>query len=293
MSLHTRARGPLRAGERVQLTDVKGRHNTITLIASERFHTHRGWIEHDDIIGADEGTVVRSTASNEYVCFRPQLRDTVLSMPRGATVIYPKDAAAIVSLLDLNPGDRVLEAGVGSGAMSMSLLRAVGESGYVRSFERREEFAEIARANVRRFLGDTPNWDVVDGDLNEKWAVSDDLHHSFDAVILDMLAPWECVTTAAQALRAGGAFVGYVATTTQMSALIEHLRASQCFREPVAEEVSVRGWHVDGLAVRPNHRMSGHTGFLISARAMAHGHAPIRRHIRAPKSAAEPIATDI
>ena len=278
-----RLRGPFLQGERVQLTDVKKRHNTITLIVGEKFHTHRGWIEHDDIIGSHEGTVVRSTASNEYVCFRPQLRDLVLSMPRGATVIYPKDAASIVSLLDLSPGDRVLEAGVGSGAMSMSLLRAVGPQGHVHSFERRADFAVIARKNVHGFLGAAPHWTVTDGDLNEQWNELSLQHHTFDGVILDMLAPWECLDTAFEALRPGGTFVGYVATTTQMSMLIEGLRASERFREPVGEELMLRGWHVDGLAVRPAHRMNGHTGFLVSARAMATGHSPIRRHIRAPK----------
>ena len=278
-----RARGGFQPGERVQLTDVKKRHHTITLIVGEKFHTHRGWIEHNDLIGADEGSVVRSTAGNEYVAFRPQLRDIVLSMPRGATVIYPKDAAAIVSLLDLNPGDRVLEAGAGSGAMSMSLLRAVGPQGHVHSFERRSDFAEIARRNVHGFLGETPHWEVTDGDLNEQWAALALAHGSFDAVILDMLAPWECLPTVIAALRPGGTFVGYVATTTQMSVLVEAIRDSGRFREPVSEELMLRGWHLDGLAVRPEHRMNGHTGFLISTRTMAAGNAPIRRHIRAPK----------
>lgn len=281
-----RKRGPFAAGERVQLTDVKNRHHTITLIADAKFHTHRGWLEHNDIIGQPEGLVVRSTAANEYVAFRPQLRDLVLSMPRGATVIYPKDSAAIVSLLDLSPGDRVLEAGVGSGAMTMSLLRAVGLSGHVHSFERREDFSAIARKNVRGFIGSAPNWMLTDGDLNERWAALGLQHHEFDAVILDMLAPWECVSTAEQALKPGGSFVGYVATTTQVSVLVETLRESGRFREPVTEELMLRGWHVDGLAVRPGHRMNGHTGFLVSTRAMAPGNAPIRRHVRAPKSTA-------
>lgn len=280
-----RRRGVFEAGERVQLTDHKSRHHTITLAAAAKFHTHRGWIEHDDIIGAPEGTVVESTASLRYLVLRPQLRDIVLSMPRGATVIYPKDAAAIVGLLDLGPGDRVLEAGAGSGAMSMSLLRAVGPDGSVVSFERRDDFARIAQRNVTAYLGETPNWSLTVGDLNEGYLAAGIPDGGFDGCILDMLAPWECLDTARRALRPGGTLVAYVATTTQMSRVVEDLRTAQAWREPEASELMVRGWHLEGLAVRPNHRMNGHTGFLVSTRRLADGVVPVRKQSRPAKGA--------
>lgn len=280
-----RGRGPLRAGERVQLTDHKSRHHTITLISGERFHTHRGWIEHDDIIGSPEGNVVQSTASMRYLVLRPLLRDVVLSMPRGATVIYPKDSAALVSLLDLTPGDAVLEAGAGSGAMSMSLLRAVGPSGRLHSFERREDFAQIAERNVRTFLGGCPNWRLTVGDLNDEYPGCEYPSGAFDGVVYDMLAPWECVATAHHALRPGGVLAVYIATTTQMSRTVECLRDSGQWTEPEASELMLRTWHLEGLAVRPNHRMNGHTGFLVTTRRMADGVTPVRKQTRPAKGA--------
>lgn len=280
-----RGRGPFAAGERVQLTDYKGRRHTITLITGERFHTHRGWIEHDSIIGADEGNVVESTAAMRYLVLRPLLRDVVLSMPRGATVIYPKDSAALVSLLDLAPGDRVLEAGAGSGAMSMSLLRAVGPTGHVHSFERRDDFATIAARNVRAFLGTCAHWRLTVGDLNEEYAREGHSSGQFDGAVFDMLAPWECLDTAHHALRPGGVLAVYVATTTQMSRTVEALRDSNCWTEPDASELLLRTWHLEGLAVRPSHRMNGHTGFLVTCRRMRDGVAPVRKHTRPAKGA--------
>ncbi len=280
-----RRRGPFGAGERVQLTDHKSRHHTITLATGAKFHTHRGWIEHDDIIGSPEGTVVESTAALRYLVLRPQLRDIVLSMPRGATVVYPKDAAAIVAMLDLSPGDQVLEAGAGSGALSMSLLRAVGDRGAVVSFERRDDFAAIASRNVQAFLGDISNWTLTVGDLNAEYSSRALSPAQFDACVFDMLAPWECLETARHALRPGGTLVVYIATTTQMSRVVEDLRTAGCWREPEASELIVRGWHLEGLAVRPNHRMNGHTGFLVSTRRLADGVTPVRKQTRPAKGA--------
>lgn len=280
-----RARGPLSAGEKVQLTDHKNRHHTFTLTAGQRFHTHRGWIEHDHMIGMAEGSVVESTSAIRYLVLRPQLRDLVLSMPRGATVIYPKDSAQIVGLLDLTPGDCVLEAGAGSGAMTMSLLRAVGATGEVHSFERRADFADVARRNVEAFLGPCPGWVLRTGDLNEEYAAAAYPPGMFDAAILDMLAPWECLATAHHALRAGGVLAIYVATATQMSRTVESLRASGMWREPEAFELMLRNWHLEGLAVRPMHRMNGHTGFLVATRRMADGVAPVRKQSRPAKGA--------
>ncbi|GAB3567094.1 tRNA (adenine-N1)-methyltransferase [Spelaeicoccus albus] len=275
-----RWRGPFRAGDRVQLTDAKGRMNTITLVAGKTFHTHRGHFEHDDLIGAPEGSVISGTGTTEYLALRPLLSDYVLSMPRGAAVVYPKDAGQVVQMADIFPGARVVEAGVGSGALSMSLLRAVGDDGYLHSFERRREFAQIAQGNAREFFGcDHPAWTVSVGDLAETLPDAEPAG-SIDRVVLDMLAPWECLDAVAHALAPGGVLIGYVATATQLSRTAEALRADGRFTEPDAWESMVRGWHLDGLAVRPEHRMIGHTGFLISARRLADGAVPPKRRRR-------------
>ncbi|MEO8851757.1 MAG: tRNA (adenine-N1)-methyltransferase, partial [Allobranchiibius sp.] len=186
-------RGPFTAGERVQLTDAKGRMHTITLGEGKQFHTHRGHLLHDDLIGAPDGSTISNTANVQYLALRPLLSDYVMSMPRGAAVVYPKDAGQIVTMADIFPGARVVEAGVGSGALSMSLLRAVGDTGSVHSFERREDFADIARGNARAFFGiDHPAWTVTVGDLVESLPTHEE-PSSVDRVVLDMLAPWECL----------------------------------------------------------------------------------------------------
>jgi len=259
--------GPFRAGERVQLTDPKGRLHTVTLEAGKQFHTHRGAIEHDELIGAPEGSVVSSSAGTLYLALRPLLVDFVLSMPRGAAVIYPKDAAQIVTMGDIHPGATVLEAGAGSGSLTCALLRAVGPSGRVISYEVRADHAEVAERNVTTFFGESPaNWDLRIGDAVEHAA-----DESVDRVILDMLSPWEVLGPMSTALHPGGVLVGYVATTTQVSRLVEAIRERGGFTEPAAWETFMRGWHVVGLAVRPEHRMIGHTAFLVSARRLAPG----------------------
>ena len=263
--------GLFRAGDRVQLTGPKGRINTITLVAGAAFGTHRGDLKHDDIIGKPEGSVIKNQNGIEYLAFRPLMTDFVLSMPRGAAIIYPKDSAQIIVEADIFPGARVVEAGVGSGALSMYLLRAIGERGRLDSFERRAEFAEIAQANVATELGEIPkNWQVHLGDLQEQLPQRVKPGQT-DRVILDMLAPWECISACAEALVPGGVLVAYVATVTQLSRVVEEIRKSGLFAEPASWESSVRGWHVEGLAVRPEHRMIGHTGFLVKARRLAPG----------------------
>ena len=264
-------RGPFRVGDKVQLTGPKGKLNTITLVPGAAFGTHRGDLKHDDVIGKEEGSVITTGAGVEYLAFRPLLSDFALSMPRGAAIIYPKDSALIVTMGDIFPGARVIEAGVGSGALSMYLLRAIGPTGRLDSFERREEFAQIATANVTTHFGAKPaNWDVHLGDLQDELPKRIPAG-SVDRVVLDMLAPWECVEEAAAALAPGGLFLGYVATVTQLSRLAEELRSSGHFNEPDAFESMVRDWHLQGLAVRPEHRMIGHTGFLIVARRLNPG----------------------
>lgn len=255
------------AGDRVQLTDPKGRLHTVTLEPGKQFHTHRGAIEHDAMIGAPDGSVVTATSGTAYLALRPLLADYMLSMPRGAAVIYPKDAAQIVMLGDIYPGARVLEAGAGSGALTCALLRAIGPQGRLVSWENRPEHAVVARANVDTFFGSTPeNWSLRDGDVIEH--PSED---TVDRVILDMLSPWEVLDAVSAALRPGGVLTGYVASTTQLSRLVEAIRERGGYTEPTSWESLIRGWHVVGLAVRPEHRMIGHTAFLVTARRLAPG----------------------
>lgn len=269
--------GPFAAGDRVQLTDSKGRHYTMLLTPGSAFHTHRGAIAHDAVIGLPEGSVVKSTNGDPFLVLRPLLVDYVMSMPRGAQVIYPKDAAQIVHEGDIFPGARVLEAGAGSGALACSLLRAVGPEGEVISYELRADHAEHARRNVEAFFGRSPdNWRLTVSDL----ADCDLPDGSVDRAVLDMLAPWDVVDTVSRALIAGGVLMVYVATVTQLSKTVEALREQQCWTEPRAWETLQRGWNVVGLAVRPLHTMRGHTAFLVSARRLAPGvvtPTPLRR----------------
>lgn len=284
-------RGPFRVGDRVQLTDSKGHHFTITLEPDGAFHTHKGFFAHDELVGRPEGCVVRTSGDVEYLALRPLLADYVVSMPRGAAVVYPKDAAQVVAMADIFPGARVVEAGAGSGALTTFLLRAVGDEGEVHSVERRADFAEVARGNVEGYFGGPhPAWRLTVGDLAEVLPTIAG-RGSVDRVVLDMLAPWENLGVAADALAPGGVLCCYVATTTQLSRLAEDLRGEGRYTEPVAWESTVRTWHLEGLAVRPDHRMVGHTGFLLTARRLADGVAPPLRK-RRPAKGAYPVDPD-
>ena len=313
-------RGPFEPGDQVQLTDPKGRHHQLVLVPGKSFFTHRGSISHDELIGRQDGSVVTSSGGTPYVALRPLLADFTLAMKRGAAVVYPKDAAQIVAMADIFPGARVIEAGAGSGALTCWLLRAVGETGTVTSYERRPDFAAIAQRNVETFYGAPPgNWRLVQGDFGGKDetapedlspgspASPDDPQQSLplsaehflpvnspagpgaperaDRVVLDMLAPWDSLDAATRALVPGGVICCYVATTTQLSRVVEALRAAGRYDEPSAWESMVRGWHVDGLAVRPEQRMIGHTGFLVTARRLADGVTPPPRRRRPAKGA--------
>jgi tRNA (adenine57-N1/adenine58-N1)-methyltransferase catalytic subunit len=264
-------------GDQVQLTDEKGRRHRLVLAKGQAFHTHRGSVAHDDLIGQPEGSLVRASGGAQYIALRPLLADYTVSMARGAAVVYPKDAAQIIGLADVFPGARVIEAGAGSGALSCWLLRAVGEAGLLVSYERRPDFAEIARRNVELYFGGQhPAWRLVPSDLPADQA--EPSLRDYDRVVLDLLAPWDHVGAAADWLVAGGLICSYVATTTQLSRVVEELRGHGGFDEPASWETLLRGWHVEGLAVRPEHRMVGHTGFLVTARRLAQGVvAPPRR----------------
>ncbi|MDF2491929.1 MAG: SAM-dependent methyltransferase [Microbacterium sp.] len=268
----------------MQLTGPKNRLHTVTLREDGEMHTHHGVLRHADLVGLPDGSVVANSSGHEYLALRPLLRDFVMSMPRGAAIVYPKDAAQILAQADVFPGAVVVEAGVGSGALALWLLRGIGADGRLVSFERRADFADVARANVETFLGDRPeNWVLIVGDLATELP-STMAPGSVDRVVLDMLAPWECMDVVAEALAPGGVVICYIATATQLSRVAEYLRGTGLFTEPESNETMVRGWHVEGLAVRPDHRMVAHTGFLLSARRLAPGAVAPEQKRRASKS---------
>ena len=266
-------------GDRVQLTDAKGKLYSITLTKGAEWHTHKGMLKHDELVGLPEGSIVQTNGELKFQAFRPLLADYVLSMPRGATIIYTKDAAMILGVADVGPRMRVLEAGVGSGALSIAILRAIGSDGYLHSVEIRYDFATISEANVTNYFATKPkNWQLTVSPLQDQKFEAD-----YDRVILDMLSPWECVETASAALVPGGVLLAYVATTTQLSKIAEAIKDCGNFTEPESSETIVRGWHHEGLAVRPQHRMIGHTGFLVFARRMAPGVPVLQRRRRPSK----------
>lgn len=259
-------------GDAVMLIDAKGRKKLIHLVKGDRYFSHAGAINHDDLVDVSDASIVETDKGMKYLAISPLLRDYSLSMRRGATIVYPKDAAMIIGYADLQPGSRVLEAGVGSGALAASILRAIGSEGYLVSYERRAEFAELAQKNVETFFQKKlSNWSVVVGDVSEC------TRNEFTHLILDMLEPWVAFKSIHRNLTPGGVACIYVATTTQLSAMVETIRSLGSFTEPEAFETILRPWHLDGLAVRPEHRMNGHTGFLVITRKLADGSAPFVR----------------
>jgi tRNA (adenine57-N1/adenine58-N1)-methyltransferase len=276
----------LRAGEWVRITDAKGRRHNVRLEPGKEFSTKKGQLKHDDMIGQPEGTVLVSSLGGQYQVFRPLLSEYVVSMPRGAAIIYPKDAAHIVTMADIFPGARVVEAGAGSGALTLYLLRSVGAGGRVSSYELREDFADIARRNVEQVAGPDAPWTLTVGDVRDVM-----FEREVDRLILDMVDPWTCVELAADRLVPGGIVCAYVATTTQLSLFVETLRADGGFTEPHAWETSMRDWHLEGLAVRPVHGSVGHTAFLVTARRMAPGHRALEKTRRPAPGAYGPDYT--
>jgi tRNA (adenine57-N1/adenine58-N1)-methyltransferase catalytic subunit len=253
--------GPLAAGERVLLVDAKDRRYLVTLVAGATFHTHAGVVAHDDVIGATEGSTVAGSTGRAFLALRPTLSDVVLKMPRGAQVIYPKDLGAILVAADIAPGQRVLEAGVGSGALSMTVLRA-GAS--VVGYEVREDFAERARANVAATLGAGAPYRVEIRDVTEGIDEAE-----LDRVLLDMPEPHKVLAAAATALRPGGILLAYLPTINQTALLRQALDDAEApFGLSETQEIIRRTWHVEARSVRPDHRMVGHTGFLTTARRL-------------------------
>ncbi|MFM8238018.1 MAG: tRNA (adenine-N1)-methyltransferase [Actinomycetota bacterium] len=255
-------RRPFGAGDRVLLVDNRKRRHLITLVDGGEFHTHAGVIAHDDLIGRDEGVTVRTTRGARLTAVRPTLGEYILEMPRGAQVIYPKDIGPILVLADIFPGAHVLESGIGSGALTTALLRAIGPAGRVTGYELREDFAERARANVEAFLGPDQPLTVEIRDIYDGIDEVD-----LDRVLLDLPEPWRVVRHAATALRPGGILCAYLPTILQVGRLREEL-ADAPFGMTETIEVLQRGWHIEGQSIRPDHRMVAHTGFLTVTRLL-------------------------
>lgn len=254
---------PLAPGDRVLLIDTKHRRHLVTLAEGGAFHSHAGVLEHAQLIGEEEGVTVRTTMGARMVAVRPTLAEYVLKMPRGAQVIYPKDLGPILMLADIFPGAHVLESGVGSGALTMTLLRAIGPQGHVLGYELRDDFADRARRNVEGFLGQDVPLTLEVRDVYDGIDATD-----LDRIILDLPEPWRVVKHAEAALRAGGILLSYLPTIGQVMRFREELAGSS-FGMTESLEVLQRGWHVDGQSVRPDHRMVAHTGFLTHARLLA------------------------
>lgn len=272
---------PLAVGERVLFTDRKQRRYIVVLEVGGQWHSHGGAVEHDDVIGRPEGIVVRTTRNMEVTVFRPTRIDYMMKMGRGAQVIYPKDQAMILSQSDIRPGMTVVEAGAGSGALTMALLDAVGPTGTVISFERRADHLEVAQRNVVEWFGHHPdNWDLRHGD-----AVVGIATVTAQRIVLDMLEPWLVVPVAKDALAPGGILTAYMPTVTQMIRFDQACIASEVFVQRTTTETSVRGWDVDNLTVRPHHRMVAHTAFLTTTRRAADhdaGGPPPQRPVTGP-----------
>ena len=320
MRLGSSRSGVLRIGEKIQFTDRKGKRITAQLIAGGFTQTEHGLICHDDVIGKSEGIVVTTVSAKresqqnrenleskdlsksgnkpwkaaraiggwDYVVMRPRMVDYVLSMPRGAQIMYPKDIAQVIALGDIRSGMRVLESGAGSGAMSLSLLDAVGECGKLTTIELRPDFARIAESNATLYYGKRPEWwNLLTGDFD---SVAKTLNaHSVDRIMLDMLDPWNRLEQAHRVIVPGGVLIAYVTTTTQMSRMAEALRESGVWTEPEIQETLERTWKAQGLAVRPDHAMIGHTGFLIVSRAMAEGFSALKKREHGTKDTVSDI----
>lgn len=256
------SREPFAAGELVVFTDRKRRRNLVVLEPGVQWHSHAGMLDHDEVIGAVEGSAIRTNRNMEVVVLRPTREDFVLKMPRGAQVVYPKDQAMIVAIADIRPGCTVVEAGAGSGALTLALLAAVGPHGRVISFERRDDHADVAVANVEQFYGALPdNWELHREDL----AASPEGLFAH-RVVLDMLEPWRMVGRVGDILAPGGMVLSYMPTVPQVMRMAEALLTHGGFAHVSTQESLVRPWDVDGLVVRPAHRMVAHTAFLTSAR---------------------------
>ena len=256
---------PLQDGEQILLIDQRGKRHLIFLRKSETFHSDRGWVPHDAIIGQPEGSWHRSSMGLRYIAVRPTLAEYVLEMPRGAQVIYPKDLAMILFWADIYPGCRVLEAGMGSGALTMALLRVVGPEGRVITYEQRDEFASRAIANIHMRMGEVTNLTVRLRPVEDGLAEEDPV----DRVVLDLPEPWRLTAELPKILRPGGIFLSYVPTIIQSHQTSETLRRDRHWALIETFETLFRPWNIEAQSVRPFHRMVAHTGFITVARRVA------------------------
>ena len=253
---------PFEPGEKVLLVDARGRRFLVRLQAGASFHFHGGIVPHDLVLGSEEGVIVHSTMGEQLTAFRPRMSDFILKMPRGAQVIYPKDIGALLVYADIAPGGRVLEAGTGSGALTLALCRATGGEGQVVSYEARADFHQTAAANIEAFFGKVPHWlDLRLGDVRDVASTGD----AFDRVVLDLPEPWAVLAEVGAVLRPGGVICTYLPTTNQMQQSALALEEAG-YGEVETFEVLLRSWHVTRRSVRPDHRMVAHTGFVTVAR---------------------------
>jgi len=265
--MSTEAQRQLQAGEAVVFIDMKQREYLRILRPGTRVHLRNGTLDSDELIALGEGNTVRNSSGETFLMLRPTFANLIPNLPRRAQVIYPKDIGPILLWGDIHPGARVVEVGAGPGALTMALLRAVGPDGVVVSYEARSDFIEMARANIKQFHGEAPNWvpklaDALNG-IEER---------GFDRMIMDIAEPWTLLRTAAEVLRPGGVLVAYVPTVLQVKQFVDEARLSG-FGALETLETLMRFWHVKGLSVRPEHRMVAHTGFLVIARRLAAGHS--------------------
>lgn len=254
--------GPLETGERILLVDQRGRRYLVTLREGETWHSHGGGVPHDLLIGQDEGVLVRSATGMSFRAFRPRMADFVLKMPRGAQVVYPKDVGAILVEADVYPGARVLEAGTGSGSLTLALCRATGPEGRVVSYDPRAEFQTTAERNIESFFGKLPDWlELRAGDLREVEGTGE----TYDRAILDLPEPWACLDAVSSVVPLGGIVCSYLPTILQVQQLVLALEEGG-YEHLETFEVLHRSWHVTARSVRPDHRMIAHTGFVTVGR---------------------------
>ncbi|MCA1840190.1 MAG: tRNA (adenine-N1)-methyltransferase [Actinobacteria bacterium] len=266
---------PFESGERVLIVDSKSRRYLVVLQAGSQFHFHRGIVNHDDVIGREDGLTLTTSENEKVFVLRPGYADFVLKMPRGAQVVYPKDVAMIVMYGDIFPGASVIEAGVGSGALSIGLLRAIGERGRLVTYELRDDFARNATSNIEAFLGKARNFELRSGSIYEDLGEGEP-GETFDRMVLDVPEPWKALPNARRSLRSGGGFISYLPTIIQSHQLVEAMRATGDFPSVKTFETLVRNWHIEGTSVRPDHRMVAHTGFITVGRWVPAGHDQVR-----------------
>jgi len=274
------------SGERIHLVDKKGRQYALTLKAGDRYQLSGHKIAHDDLIGKPDGSLVTLSGNKPMLALKPTFGDYVLKMPRGAQVLYPKDLALIPMWADVYPGARVFEAGTGSGALTMALLRAVGLRGVVVTYEAREDFAQTAMTNIERYMGPMPNLIPLRRNVYEGISLLDD-GLPFDRLVLDLPEPWQVVPHAAQVLRSGGMYLSFVPTVPQVVQTVEALEKAMVFGMIETFESLLRTWSIQGRSVRPDHRMVAHSGFITVARKIESGLWPAAQAVEAAGEAAD------